>query len=334
MRHLRCFTRPRYGQTAPVGHSGWGASARSRARSSQVSCSICIYPSIRSSWSCCSRWPLAPSRASSWRGSITSGSRATGSDSARRSAGIESALPAGDIAEMRSEQLFDVRDRIAVVTGAASGLGLAMAEAMAENGAVVAMLDIDPVGLAGAVTRLAKAGHRVEPIVLDVGETAALRAAINAVAAKHGQLDVVFANVGISAGRSFEFPEGEINAVEMARWQLVLQVNLTSVFVTLQAAAERMKAQRSGRIIVTSSIAGIRAERMVGYAYAATKAAVNNLVRQAALELAPGPFFTNIASGRLHREPEFVAKFAEMVPLKRIAQPDELKGLALLLASP
>ncbi|HKF73419.1 MAG TPA: SDR family NAD(P)-dependent oxidoreductase [Stellaceae bacterium] len=245
---------------------------------------------------------------------------------------------------MRSEQLFDVRDRIAVVTGAASGLGLAMAEAMAENGAVVAMLDIDPVGLAGAVTRLAKAGHRVEPIVLDVGETAALRAAINAVAAKHGQLDVVFANVGISAGRSFEFPEGEINAVEMARWQLVLQVNLTSVFVTLQAAAERMKAQRSGRIIVTSSIAGVRAERMVGYAYAATKAAVNNLVRQAALELAPynvminaiapGPFFTNIAGGRLHREPEFVRKFADMVPLKRIAKPDEIKGLALLLASP
>jgi len=245
---------------------------------------------------------------------------------------------------MRSEQLFDVRDRIAVVTGAASGLGLAMAEAMAENGAVVAMLDIDPVGLAGAVTRLAKAGHRVEPIVLDVGETAALHAAINAVAAKHGQLDVVFANVGISAGRSFEFPEGEINAVEMARWQQVLQVNLTSVFVTLQAAAERMKAQRSGRIIVTSSIAGVRAERMVGYAYAATKAAVNNLVRQAALELAPynvminaiapGPFFTNIAGGRLHREPEFVRKFADMVPLKRIAKPDEIKGLALLLASP
>lgn len=245
---------------------------------------------------------------------------------------------------MRSEQLFDVRGRVTVVTGAASGLGLAMAEVMAENGAVVAMLDVDPVGLDAAATRLAKAGHAVEGIVLDVGETAALRAAINGVAEKHGRLDVVFANAGISAGRSFEFPEGEIDAVAMEKWQQVLQVNLTSVFVTLQAAAERMKAQRSGRIIVTSSIAGIRAERMVGYAYAATKAAVNNLVRQAALELAPynvmvnaiapGPFFTNIAGGRLHREPEFVRKFAEMVPLKRIAQPDELKGLALLLASP
>jgi NAD(P)-dependent dehydrogenase (short-subunit alcohol dehydrogenase family) len=245
---------------------------------------------------------------------------------------------------MNAEALFDVRGQVTVVTGAASGLGLAMAEVMAENGAVVAMLDIDTVGLDAAVTRLGKAGHRVEGIVLDVADTARLRTAIDGIAERHGRLDVVFANAGISAGRSFEFPEGEVDAVDMDRWGQVLQVNLTSVFVTLQAAAEHMKAQTSGRIIVTSSIAGIRAERMVGYAYAATKAAVNNLVRQAALELAPynvmvnaiapGPFLTNIASGRLHREPEFVRKFAAMVPLGRIAEPNELKGLALLLASP
>ena len=244
---------------------------------------------------------------------------------------------------MKADALFDVRGRITVVTGAASGLGLAMAEVMAENGAVVTMLDLDEVGLDAAVTRLAGAGHAVKGIVMDVGDTVRLRAAIGAIAEKHGQLDAVFANAGISAGRSFEFPEGEVDAVDMGRWSQVLQVNLTSVFVTIQAAAERMKAQRSGRIIVTSSIAGIRAERMVGYAYAATKAAVNNLVRQAALELAPynvmvnaiapGPFLTNIAGGRLHREPEFVQEFAAMVPLGRIARPDELKGLALLLAS-
>ena len=245
---------------------------------------------------------------------------------------------------MRSEQIFDVRGLVTVVTGAASGLGLAMAEVMAENGAVVAMLDIDPAGLDAAAKRLGAAGHAVEGIVVDVGDAARLRAAIEATADKHGRLDVVFANAGISAGPSFEYPEGEITAVDMEKWRQVLEINLTSVFVTLRVAAERMKAQRSGRIIVTSSIGGIRAERMVGYAYAATKAAVNNLVRQAALELAPynvmvnaiapGPFFTNIAGGRLHREPEFVRKFAAMVPLGRIARPEELKGLALLLASP
>jgi NAD(P)-dependent dehydrogenase (short-subunit alcohol dehydrogenase family) len=105
-----------------------------------------------------------------------------------------------------------------------------------------------------------------------------------------------------------------------------------------------MKKQGSGRIVVTSSIAGLRAEPPCGYAYVATKAAVINLVRQAALELAPfnvlvngiapGPFLTNIAGGRLRREPERHAEFAASVALKRLAQPDEIKGLALLLASP
>ncbi|MCC6474502.1 MAG: SDR family oxidoreductase, partial [Burkholderiales bacterium] len=93
-----------------------------------------------------------------------------------------------------------------------------------------------------------------------------------------------------------------------------------------------------------ASIAGLRADRLVGYAYAATKAALVNLVRQAALELAPynvmvnaiapGPFLTNIADGRLHREPEAVKAFEATVPLGRLAQPREIQGLALLLASP
>ena len=120
-------------------------------------------------------------------------------------------------------------------------------------------------------------------------------------------------------------------------------VNLTGIFATLQAASIPMKAQRSGRIVVTASVAGLKAEKPVGYAYAATKAAVINLVRQASRELAPhnvlvnaiapGPFFTNIAGGRLHRDPEVVKMFADAVPLGRIAQPEEIQGLALLLAS-
>ena len=104
-----------------------------------------------------------------------------------------------------------------------------------------------------------------------------------------------------------------------------------------------MKARRYGRIVVTSSVGGIQAEPTVGYAYSATKAAVNNLVRHAAIELAPhgilvnaiapGPFKTNIAGGRMHL-PEVEATFASKVPLGRVAEPDELKGLALFLGSP
>jgi NAD(P)-dependent dehydrogenase (short-subunit alcohol dehydrogenase family) len=245
---------------------------------------------------------------------------------------------------MKAEKLFDVTGKVAIVTGAASGLGLAMAEVMAENGALVAMADKDSAGLAAQVERLRQAGAKVEGVVLDVADLDGLRQAIDAVAEKHGRIDACFANAGMSGGPGFMTPQGHMNAVDIATWDEVLHVNLSSVFVTIRSAAAHMKKQRSGRIVVTSSIAGIKGERMVSYVYTAAKAALNNIVRLAALELAPynvlinaiapGPFLTNIAGGRLHREPEIVRQFESMVPLGRIAQPAELKGLALLLASP
>jgi NAD(P)-dependent dehydrogenase (short-subunit alcohol dehydrogenase family) len=245
---------------------------------------------------------------------------------------------------MKAQQLFDISGRIAFVTGAASGLGLAMAEVLAVNGAQVTLTDIDAAGLETEVERLRAAGHAVTGAVVDVADRDQVHQAIDATAAHGGRLDIVFANAGISAGPGFNEPVGRIENVDRDFWDKVLQINLTGVFATIQAAARHMKAQRSGRIVVTSSIAGLRGDPPVGYAYAATKAAVANLVRQAALELAPfdvlvngiapGPFLTNIAGGRLRREPERLAEFAASVPLKRLAQPDEIKGLALLLASP
>lgn len=241
--------------------------------------------------------------------------------------------------------MFDLTGQVGFVTGAASGLGLAYAEVLAAYGARVVMTDIDEGRLAAAAARLAAGGAAIDTAVVDVEDTPALRAAIDGAASRHGRLDIVFANAGISAGPGFALmPDGEIANVQPEMWERVLRVNLTSVFHTIQSAAAHMKSRKSGRIIVTSSIGGMRAEPLVGYAYAATKAAVANLVRQAAMELAPfnvlvnaiapGPFLTNIAGGRLHREPAAAAKFAAMVPLGRIAQPDEIKGLALLLASP
>ena len=245
---------------------------------------------------------------------------------------------------MKAERLFDVTGQVAFVTGAASGLGLAMAEVMAVNGARVTLLDKDNAALEAAVGHLRRDGQDVTGITVDVADLDLLRQAIDATAARCGRLDAVFANAGISAGPSFATPEGEMGAVLLAKWNEVLQVNLTSVFETIRVAAAHMKKQRSGRIIVTSSIAGLGAERMVGYGYAATKAAIINLVRQAALELAPynvlinaiapGPFLTNIAGGRLHRDAEVVRQFEAMVPLGRLGRTEELKGLALLLASP
>jgi NAD(P)-dependent dehydrogenase (short-subunit alcohol dehydrogenase family) len=246
---------------------------------------------------------------------------------------------------MKVSELFNVQGNVAFVTGAASGLGKAYAEVMAQNGARVMMTDIDGTAVEEQAAQLRATGCVVETFVLDIADLPALRAAIESTVERWGRLDTVFANAGISAGPGFDVsPAGEIEAIDLNSWNKVIDINLTAAMVTIQAAAKHMKPQRSGRIIVTSSIGGLRSEPMVGYAYIASKAAIANVVRQAAIELAPhnilvnaiapGPFLTNIAGGRLHREPEVVAKFSDMVPLGRIAQPDEIKGLALLLASP
>ncbi len=245
---------------------------------------------------------------------------------------------------MKAAQLFDISGQSALVTGAASGLGLAYAEVLAQNGAQVAMLDIDAVALDAAAERLTRDGCKVTPMTVDVGDRVALRAAIDATARIHGKLDIAFANAGISSGPSYRTPAGEMENLTTELWDRVLKINLTSVFETLRGAAAHMKPRNSGRIVVTASIAGLKGDPMVGYGYAATKAAVINLTRQAALELAPfnimvnaiapGPFLTNIAGGRLHRDPDAVKAFAASVPLGRIADTGEIKGLALYLASP
>lgn len=245
---------------------------------------------------------------------------------------------------MKADQLFDVRGNVSLVTGAADGLGRTFAEVLAANGAHVALADIDGERLQATATAMSAAGGSVETHVVDVADCDRLSAMVDEVAGKHGRLDSVFANAGISAGPGFGRPEGEIVAVKREAWDRVLHINLTSVFVTIQAAARHMKPRRAGRIVCTASIAGLHAEPPVGYAYAATKAAVVNLVRQAALELAPhgvsvnaicpGPFLTNIGNGKLHTDPAAVKMFTDLVPMGRLGQVDEIKGLALLLASP
>jgi len=244
-------------------------------------------------------------------------------------------------------RLFDVRDVRAVVTGAASGLGFAMAEVLADCGARVTLADIDGDLLGESTSLLAERGGKVRCEVVDVSDADRVQALIDGVVAADGGLDVVFANAGIGASPGFAVDGGQhIESIERSDWDQVIGVNLNGVMFTIGSAAAAMKRQGSGRIVVTSSVAGLRPEPVVCYGYIASKAAILNVVRQAALDLAPhgvrvnaicpGPFKgTRIGAGAtLDPDPETERQWAGTVPLGRMAVPEEMKGLVLLLASP
>jgi NAD(P)-dependent dehydrogenase (short-subunit alcohol dehydrogenase family) len=249
---------------------------------------------------------------------------------------------------MNAAALFDVKGLATIVTGGASGIGLAYAEVMAQNGARVTILDADEAALRRVLERLRNDGQDADGEVVDITDQAALDRAFDATVQRRGRLDVVFANAGIGGGPGFLKLDGERNAeralenLSIEAWNRIVGLDLTAVFTTLQAAARHMK-DKGGRIIVTTSISATRTEAYVAAPYVAAKAGAAHLVRQAAHELArynitvnaiaPGPFITNISGGRL-QDPTVRAPFERFSPMHRLGEPDDVKGLALFLASP
>lgn len=239
-------------------------------------------------------------------------------------------------------RLFDVRGKRAVVTGAASGLGLAFAEVLADCGARVTLADIDVQRLEAETERLAANGCDVRSTLVDVADPASVDACFDELVEVQGGVDIAFANAGIAGVPGFAAPSGEeLQSVDDRVWREVLSINQDGVLYTMRAAAAVMKPQRSGRIIVTASTAGLVPEALVCYAYAAAKASVIMVAKQAARELAPygvhvnviapGPTKTRIAGGVT---PEIEQMWSSLIPLDRMGEPEELKGLALLLSSP
>ena len=241
-------------------------------------------------------------------------------------------------------KLFGVEGQVAFVTGAASGLGLAATEALARAGAHVAMADIDAEGLEREAARLLDEGLRVSTHELDVADGPRIHRVVDEVARQHGRLDMCFANAGVTSGPSYAMsPEGKLANLSPERWEANLRVNLTGAWETVRAAAAPMQRQRSGSVVVTASISGMKASPVSGYPYVAAKAALINLVRHAAVELgednvrvnaiAPGVIVTNIAGGAM-RDPARANSMAETIPLRRVGQPMEVGGVVLFLLSP
>lgn len=249
---------------------------------------------------------------------------------------------------MKSSALFDVAGRATIVTGGASGIGYACAEVMIDNGARVTLMDMNQASLDDAVAALGKRGE-ARGVAVDVTDRPALRRAFADTAAHYGRLDTVFANAGISGGPGFlqldrtRNSERTIESYTDDQVDKVVGMNFVTVFATVQAAVPHMKKSGGGRIIVTSSISSMMPEIHVAQTYVMSKAGLPQLVRQAALELVghnilvnamgPGPFVTNIGGGRLKDEAN-QKLFAKFSPMHRMGQPDDIKGLALFLASP
>lgn len=232
--------------------------------------------------------------------------------------------------------------KVAVVTGGASGLGLAIARALGQDAWSVALLDMNRDALDVAVRALASEDINALAFPADVADPISVNEAIAGVIRNWGRIDSVFANAGISAGPGPGAGGLSFAEFEDANWDRVLAVNLSGVARTIRACVPHLEQAGGGSIVITSSSAAIRPTLWVGHAYTAAKAALIPLAKMLAVELAasgirvnviaPGAFVTDIGGGRL-RDPQTAANMAKTIPMQRLGVPSEVGELACFLAS-
>jgi gluconate 5-dehydrogenase len=232
-------------------------------------------------------------------------------------------------------ELFDLKDRAAIITGGSRGLGLEMAEALGEAGASLMLCARREQWLTPALDELRGRGFRAEGRVCDVTDETQVQAVVDAAVGAFGRIDILVNNAGISWG---ERPE----VMSAANFRKVLDTNLTGAFLFARAAGRVMLQARRGSIINIASVAGLRSSTHGPHyaAYVASKAGLMGLTRELAATwspdgirvnaIAPGFFHSRLADPVIrHVEPEIVRRN----PIPRIGAAGELKGIALFLAS-
>ena len=235
---------------------------------------------------------------------------------------------------MKAAELFDLGGRVALVTGASSGLGARFAEVLAANGAAVVLVARRTDRLAGIKSRIEAAGGRAITAAADVTDRAAMTAAYDAAEAAFGTVTILVNNAGIAhADRAVDMPQTE--------WRRVLATNLDAVFFWSQEAARRMLAAgRPGAIVNIASVLGFGVAKGT-VAYATAKAGVVQMTKALGLELAfkgirvnaiaPGWFVTDL--NRDYLTSEAGAKLTRDIPVGRFGRDGDLDGALLLLAS-
>jgi 3-oxoacyl-[acyl-carrier protein] reductase len=222
--------------------------------------------------------------------------------------------------------------KISLITGAAQGIGLATAKKFAQEGAVVVVCDIHAEAVNAAVAQCQALGAQAEGHTMDVTQRDRVDAVISAVLARHGRIDVLVNNAGITQ-------DARLQNMTQEQFDRVIDVNLRGVFHCAQAVANTMIAQGSGVILNASSVVGIYGN--FGQTnYAASKFGVIGFTKTWSRELGPKGVRVNavapgfIATPILNTIPEkVIAEMANRVPLRRLGQPEEIANVYAFLAS-
>lgn len=236
---------------------------------------------------------------------------------------------------MKVQDMFSLKDKVAVVTGGSSGLGVTFAQALAEVGAniVLAARRLDK--LSEVENDLSRLGVKVKSIQCDVSNQDQVQSLVDETLKTFGRLDIMVNNAGVAAMS----PATEI-AIE--EWNRVVSVNLTGTFLCARTSARQMMKRGGGKIVNIASIYGAVGDVFPASPYYATKGAVINLTRDLAVEwapfkinvnaIAPGFFPSEMTEG-IFQDPHYLEYINKQTPLGRTGNPDDLKGAIVFLTS-
>lgn len=232
---------------------------------------------------------------------------------------------------------YDYRGQVALVTGAASGMGLATAQAFAAAGAAVVLADVRKEVVEAEGEKLSKAGHRAIAVICDVSDDAQVAAMVERTVSEFGRLDVAFNNAGVMARI---VPTAESTREE---WDRVIGINLRGVWSSMKYQLQQMQRQGSGAIVNNASVGALTGNPGIG-SYIASKHGVVGLTRTAALEYAkhgirvnavnPGLIDTQIARDVVSGNEQAYDDIAKNVPIARAGKPEEIASAVLWLCSP
>jgi NAD(P)-dependent dehydrogenase (short-subunit alcohol dehydrogenase family) len=232
------------------------------------------------------------------------------------------------------EKIFDLTDRVAVITGGSRGLGKAMARAYAEHGAAVLICSRNASELEAAAKEIGEGlSVRVEWMTADLGKKGEAQRVADEALRRFGRVDVLINNAGGNTPQ-------RVDQITDEAWDQILELNLSGIMRLTRALLPQMMERRWGRVIHVSSVLGLGG-KLGRNVYSATKAGLVGMARSSALDLgpygvtvnciAPGPFLTELPLGLLNEEQK--QEFTNRTALKRWGKPEEIVGAALLLGS-